>query len=88
MCCSNWCILCLQTSFFLRLFGQKRNVFRFWPPGQQKDDIETEMWKRDDSEMDLHGLHDGEEEEEESYRRYSRDITLCVHPNFRGSSSE
>ncbi|TDH10048.1 hypothetical protein EPR50_G00091510 [Perca flavescens] len=61
----------------------KLNISPFWSQGQQKDDIETEMWKHTDSEMDLHSLHEGEEEEEESDRKYSSDITLCVHPDIK-----
>ncbi|KAF1386441.1 hypothetical protein PFLUV_G00094870 [Perca fluviatilis] len=61
----------------------KLNISTFWSQGQQKDDIETEMWKHTDSEMDLHSLHEGEEEEEESDRKYSSDITLCVHPDIK-----
>ncbi|XP_070687545.1 lymphatic vessel endothelial hyaluronic receptor 1b [Pempheris klunzingeri] len=54
----------------------KLNIFTFLTQGQQKDDIETEMWKHTGSEMDLHSQHEGEEEE--SDRKYSSDITLCV----------
>ncbi|KAK9516255.1 hypothetical protein VZT92_024196 [Zoarces viviparus] len=61
----------------------KLNIFTFWSREQQKDDIETEMWKHSDSEMDLH-----EGEEEESDRKYSSDITLCVNPDFKTNSSE
>ncbi|XP_076590134.1 lymphatic vessel endothelial hyaluronic receptor 1b [Chaetodon auriga] len=69
----------------------KLNIFTLWPRGQQKDDIETEMWKHTDSEMDLHSQHEGEEEEEEeedSDRKYSSDITLCVNPDRKTNSSE
>lgn len=69
------------------LFFWKRNIFTFWPQGQQKDDIETEMWKHNDSEMDLYSQHEGEEEEEESDRKYSSDITLCVNPHFKTNPS-
>ncbi|XP_032379547.1 lymphatic vessel endothelial hyaluronic receptor 1b isoform X2 [Etheostoma spectabile] len=63
----------------------KLNIFTYWSQRQQKDDIETEMWKHTDSEMDLHSLHEEgeEEEEEESDRKYSSDITLCVHPDIK-----
>ncbi|XP_034734758.1 lymphatic vessel endothelial hyaluronic receptor 1b [Etheostoma cragini] len=63
----------------------KLNIFTYWSQGQQMDDIETEMWKHTDSEMDLHSLHEEEEEEEEeeSDRKYSSDITLCVHPDIK-----
>ncbi|XP_036962928.1 lymphatic vessel endothelial hyaluronic receptor 1b isoform X1 [Acanthopagrus latus] len=64
----------------------KLNIFTFWPQGQQKDDIETEMWKHTDSEMDLQSQHEGEEEEED--RKYSSDITLCVNPDMRTRSFE
>ncbi|XP_070764264.1 lymphatic vessel endothelial hyaluronic receptor 1b [Enoplosus armatus] len=59
----------------------KLNIFTSWSQGQQKDDIETEMWKHTDSEMDLHSQHEGEEEED-SDRKYSSDITLCVNPDL------
>ncbi|XP_073328980.1 lymphatic vessel endothelial hyaluronic receptor 1b [Pagrus major] len=62
----------------------KLNIFTFWPQGQQKDDIETEMWKHTDSEMDLQSQHEGEEEEED--RKYSSDITLCVNPDMKTHS--
>lgn len=76
-------------------FG-KRNIFVCWPHGQLKDDVETEMWKQTDSEMDLHsrrgggdGEGDGEEEEdEEEYRKYSSEITLCVKPDLSTESLE
>ncbi|XP_075944837.1 lymphatic vessel endothelial hyaluronic receptor 1b [Anarhichas minor] len=64
----------------------KLNIFTFWSQEPQKDDIETEMWKNSDSEMDLHSQHEGEEEE--SDRKYSSDITLCVNPDFKTNSSE
>lgn len=70
---------------FLSFFFGERNIFRFWPQGHYKDDIETEMWKR--SEMDLHSIQEGEEEEE-SDRKYSSDITLCVNPDFKTNSPE
>ncbi|XP_051238891.1 lymphatic vessel endothelial hyaluronic receptor 1b isoform X2 [Dicentrarchus labrax] len=65
----------------------KLNIFTFWPQGQQKDDIETEMWKHTDSEMDLHCQHE-DDEEEELDRKYSSDITLCVNPDMKTNSSE
>uniref|UniRef100_UPI0037E78020 lymphatic vessel endothelial hyaluronic receptor 1b n=1 Tax=Semicossyphus pulcher TaxID=241346 RepID=UPI0037E78020 len=64
----------------------KLNIFTFWSQAQQKDDIETEMWKHTDSEMDLHSQHEGAEEE--SDRKYSSDITLCVNPDIKTNSSE
>ncbi|KAM7003521.1 lymphatic vessel endothelial hyaluronic receptor 1b [Tautogolabrus adspersus] len=64
----------------------KLNIFTLWCQTQQKDDIETEMWKHSSCEMDLHSLHDGEEEE--SDRKYSSDITLCVNPDTKTNSSE
>lgn len=67
------------------LFFWKRNLFSFWPQGQQKDDTETEMWKHTDSEMDLHSQYEGEEE---SDRMYSSDITLCVNPGITPISLE
>nr|XP_019934382.1 PREDICTED: lymphatic vessel endothelial hyaluronic acid receptor 1-like [Paralichthys olivaceus] len=62
----------------------------FWSLGQQKDDIETEMWKHTDSEMDLHSQHGAEEEDdyEEPDRKYSSDITLCVNPDIKNNLSE
>ncbi|XP_030280883.1 lymphatic vessel endothelial hyaluronic receptor 1b isoform X2 [Sparus aurata] len=64
----------------------KLNIFTYWPQGQQKDDIETEMWKHTDSEMDLQSQHEGEEEEED--RKYSSDITLRVNPDMKTQSFE
>ncbi|XP_034444780.1 lymphatic vessel endothelial hyaluronic receptor 1b [Hippoglossus hippoglossus] len=63
----------------------KLNLFRCL--GQQKDDIETEMWKHTDSEMDLHSQHGAEEgdECEEPDRKYSSDITLCVNPDIKNN---
>ncbi|GAA6215345.1 lymphatic vessel endothelial hyaluronic acid receptor 1-like [Lates japonicus] len=68
----------------------KLNIFTFWSLGQQKDDTETEMWKHTDSEMDLHSQHGAEEDDEydESDRKYSSDITLCVNPNIKTHSLE
>ncbi|KAM4619149.1 lymphatic vessel endothelial hyaluronic receptor 1b [Polymixia lowei] len=63
----------------------KRSVFPFWSRRQQKDDIETEMWKHTDSEMDLQSHQD---EEEETDRKYSSDVTLCVNPDIKTNSSE
>lgn len=37
----------------------------------------TEMWKHSDSELDLGGPHG-----EDSDRKYSSDITMCVNPQF------
>ncbi|XP_060933175.1 lymphatic vessel endothelial hyaluronic receptor 1b [Limanda limanda] len=61
----------------------KRNPFCC--PGQQKDDIETEMWKHTDSELDLHSQHGAEEGDgyEEPDRKFSSDITLCVNPDIK-----
>ncbi|XP_074490456.1 lymphatic vessel endothelial hyaluronic receptor 1b [Sebastes fasciatus] len=64
----------------------KLNIFTFWCQGQQKDDTETEMWKHTDSEMDLHSQHEGQEDE--SDRKYSSEITLCVNPDTKTNSSE
>ncbi|XP_018540768.1 lymphatic vessel endothelial hyaluronic acid receptor 1 [Lates calcarifer] len=68
----------------------KLNSFTFCSPGQQNDDTETEMWKHTDSEMDLHSQHGAEEDDEydESDRKYSSDITLCVNPNIKTHSLE
>ncbi|XP_044048417.1 lymphatic vessel endothelial hyaluronic receptor 1b isoform X2 [Siniperca chuatsi] len=79
-------ILLLLTAAGL-VWYYKLNIFTFWSQGQQKDDIETEMWKHTDSEMDLHSQHEGEEEEE-SDRKYSSDITLCVNPDIKTNFSE
>ncbi|XP_074534363.1 lymphatic vessel endothelial hyaluronic receptor 1b [Halichoeres trimaculatus] len=65
----------------------KLNILAFWSQVQQKEDMETEMWKHVDSEMDLHSPPDGGEEEE-SDRKYSSDITLCVNPDIKLNSSE
>ncbi|KAM6926616.1 lymphatic vessel endothelial hyaluronic receptor 1b [Lycodopsis pacificus] len=65
------------------VFYCKLNIFTSWSREPQKDDAETEMWKRSHSEMDLH-----EAEESESDRKYSSDITLCVNPDFKTNSSE
>ncbi|XP_040018148.2 lymphatic vessel endothelial hyaluronic receptor 1b isoform X1 [Gasterosteus aculeatus] len=64
----------------------KLNVFTYWPRGPQRDDTETEMWKHGDGETDLYSGHEGEEEE--SDRKYSSDITLCVNPDFRTNTSQ
>lgn len=61
-----------------------RNILSFLPAVQLKDDVETEMWKHDDSETDLPSRP---EEDDEEDRKYSGDITLCVNPNFRSDSS-
>lgn len=45
------------------------------------------MWKHNDSEMDLHSQPDEDDGEEESDRKYSSDITLCVNPTFRSNPS-
>ncbi|XP_068560635.1 LOW QUALITY PROTEIN: lymphatic vessel endothelial hyaluronic receptor 1b [Cebidichthys violaceus] len=67
----------------------KLNIFTFRSQEPQKDDIETEMWKQTDSEVDLHSQHEGEDEEDdEEDRKYSSDITLCVNPDFKTNSSE
>ncbi|XP_041652122.1 lymphatic vessel endothelial hyaluronic receptor 1b [Cheilinus undulatus] len=66
----------------------KLNIFTFWSEPQQKDDIETQMWKHNHSEMDLHSLHEGEAEDEELARTYSSDITLCVNPDLKTNSLE
>lgn len=61
-------------------------MFTYWPRGPQRDDTETEMWKHGDGETDLYSGHEGEEEE--SDRKYSSDITLCVNPDFRTNTSQ
>ncbi|XP_058501989.1 lymphatic vessel endothelial hyaluronic receptor 1b [Solea solea] len=68
----------------------KLNIFTIWSMGQQKDDTETEMWKHTDSEMDLHSQHGAEEDDayEESDRKYSSDITLCVNPDIKAMYTE
>ncbi|XP_034541057.1 lymphatic vessel endothelial hyaluronic receptor 1b, partial [Notolabrus celidotus] len=77
-------VLLLTAAGFVWYF--KPNIFTFWAQAQQKEDMETEMWKHTDSEMDLHSQHDGGEEE--SDRKYSSDITLCVNPDIKVNSSE
>ncbi|XP_037307832.2 lymphatic vessel endothelial hyaluronic receptor 1b [Pungitius pungitius] len=64
----------------------KLDVFTYWTRGTLRDDTETEMWKHGDSETDLYGGREGGEEE--SDRKYSSDITLCVNPVFRTNSSQ
>ncbi|KAL6106281.1 uncharacterized protein ACO6RY_10190 [Pungitius sinensis] len=64
----------------------KLDVFTYWTRGTLRDDTETEMWKHADSETDLYGGREGGDEE--SDRKYSSDITLCVNPVFRTSSSQ
>ncbi|XP_068594977.1 lymphatic vessel endothelial hyaluronic receptor 1b [Brachionichthys hirsutus] len=66
-------VLLLLTAAGLIWFCKLRDTSTSWNQGQQPDDIETEMWKNTDSEMDLHSQH----EEEELDRKYSSDITLC-----------
>ncbi|XP_029993247.1 lymphatic vessel endothelial hyaluronic receptor 1b isoform X2 [Sphaeramia orbicularis] len=61
----------------------KWSFFSSWPQGQQKDDVETEMWKQTGSEMDLHIQHEQEEEEEEADRKYGSDATLCMNPDLK-----
>uniref|UniRef100_A0A3P8T3T9 Lymphatic vessel endothelial hyaluronic receptor 1b n=1 Tax=Amphiprion percula TaxID=161767 RepID=A0A3P8T3T9_AMPPE len=83
-------ILLLTAAGAVWYYTLKRNIFTFWSQGQQRDDIETEMWKHINSEMNLHSQGGAEEddEEEESYRKYSSDITLCVHPGIKANFSE
>ncbi|XP_071382083.1 uncharacterized protein [Centroberyx affinis] len=66
------------------LWYYRLSIFPLWSR-QQKDDIETEMWKHTDSEMDLHSCHEGEEEAD---RKSSSDVTLCVNPDIKTNSSE
>ncbi|XP_022601994.1 lymphatic vessel endothelial hyaluronic acid receptor 1-like [Seriola dumerili] len=68
----------------------KLNIFTFWSPGQHKDDTETEMWKHNDSETDLHSQQGAEEDDEYevSDRKYSSDITLFVNPDIKTDYSE
>ncbi|XP_020492850.2 lymphatic vessel endothelial hyaluronic receptor 1b isoform X2 [Labrus bergylta] len=82
------CVIVLLLTAAGVVWYYKLNIFTFWSQTQQKDDIETEMWKHTSSEMDLHSLQDGEEEDEESDRKYSSDITLCVNPDTKTNSSE
>lgn len=65
-------------------FIRRRNVSTLWNAEQQLDDIEAEMWKHTDSEMDLHSHHD--EGEEDLDRKYSSDITLCVNSDIKTNS--
>eukprot|EP00064_Thunnus_orientalis_P002924 superscaffoldBa00000229_g2932 len=66
------------------------SIFHCRSQGQQKDDIETEMWKHTDSEMDLHGQQGAEEEDdgEETDRKYSSDVMLFVNPDIKTNSAE
>ncbi|XP_023266702.1 lymphatic vessel endothelial hyaluronic acid receptor 1-like [Seriola lalandi dorsalis] len=66
----------------------KLNIFTFWSAGQQKDDTETEMWKHNDSEMDLQQGAEEDDEYEVSDRKYSSDITLFVNPDMKTDYSE
>ena len=75
LCVSN--MVCVSSPMFL-----KRSIFPLWSR-QQKDDIETEMWKHSDSELDLHSQHEGEEEAD---RKSSSDVTLCVNPEVKINS--
>ncbi|KAM9854836.1 lymphatic vessel endothelial hyaluronic receptor 1b [Aulostomus maculatus] len=69
----------------------KQTISPSWSQ-RQMEDMETEMWKQTDSEMDLHHQHGEEEEEEEdgeeTDRKYSSDIMLCMHPDMRTNASE
>ncbi|XP_044213080.1 lymphatic vessel endothelial hyaluronic receptor 1b [Thunnus albacares] len=68
----------------------KLSIFHCRSQGQQKDDIETEMWKHTDSELDLHGQQGAEEEDdgEETDRKYSSDVMLFVNPDVKTNSVE
>ncbi|KAM7397168.1 hypothetical protein PAMP_020161 [Pampus punctatissimus] len=70
----------------------KGNIFPFWSQGQQKDDIETEMWKQTGSELDLQSPHGAEEEEEdneeETDRKYSGDVMMFMNPDVKTDLSE
>ncbi|XP_017293922.1 lymphatic vessel endothelial hyaluronic receptor 1b isoform X2 [Kryptolebias marmoratus] len=51
---------------------------------QQKDDMETEMWRNPNCEPEAEeGL-----DEEEQDPKYSSDLTLCVNPYFKVNSSD
>lgn len=55
----------------------------------QKDDPETDMWKHAVGEMDLRQQRGpGDEEEEESERKYSSEITLVVNPRIKETVSD
>ncbi|XP_047452738.1 lymphatic vessel endothelial hyaluronic receptor 1b [Mugil cephalus] len=64
----------------------KLNMFRSWPKRQLMDDIQTEMWMHTDCEDSQHGAEEEEDDENESYRKYSSEITLCVNPNINANS--
>ncbi|KAM7415143.1 hypothetical protein PAMA_019798 [Pampus argenteus] len=70
----------------------KGNIFPFWSQRQQKDDIETEMWKQTGSELDLQSRHGAEEEEEdeeeETDRKYSGDVMMFMNPDVKADLSE
>ncbi|XP_068458499.1 lymphatic vessel endothelial hyaluronic receptor 1b [Clinocottus analis] len=70
----------------------KLNIFSFGSRVLQKDDVETEMRKHADGEVQSpheggRGGGGGGEEEEED-RKYSSDVTLCVTPDFKTNPSE
>ncbi|KAM4572990.1 lymphatic vessel endothelial hyaluronic receptor 1b [Odontesthes bonariensis] len=81
-------VLLLLMSAGALLHHKLRRKTSGWCHRQQKDDIETEMWKH--SEMDLHGEHGVEEDhdEEEPDQKYSSDIMLCKKPHIKANSSE
>ncbi|XP_069019055.1 lymphatic vessel endothelial hyaluronic receptor 1b [Embiotoca jacksoni] len=72
------------------MWYHKLTVRRCWSERQQQDDVETEMWKHTDSETDLHSQHgaEGDDDHDESDRKYSSDITLCVNPDIKAHSLE
>ncbi|XP_062317733.1 lymphatic vessel endothelial hyaluronic receptor 1b [Osmerus eperlanus] len=47
-------LLLLAATAAVWFYKMNKNVVPFWPRRHLKDDIETEMWKNTDSEMDLH----------------------------------
>lgn len=52
------------------------------------DDAATEMWKHTNSYSDLETQHVEDDDYEESDRKYSSDITLCVNPDHETKCSE
>ncbi|XP_069574753.1 lymphatic vessel endothelial hyaluronic receptor 1b [Brachyistius frenatus] len=72
------------------MWYHKLTVRRCWSERQQRDDVETEMWKHTDSETDLHSQHgaEGDDDHDQADRKYSSDITLCVNPDIKAHSLE
>ncbi|XP_024912077.1 integumentary mucin C.1-like [Cynoglossus semilaevis] len=63
-------------------------AFNRWSAELQMDDAATEMWKHTNSYSDLETQHVEDDDYEESDRKYSSDITLCVNPDHETKCSE